>query len=73
MQNNMKNENSIFLYAVAGVLLFISSMAFVLAYKANVAAFDASYTLSAFVLFGSSISLITRAVKQDAYRVKQLD
>ena len=73
MQNNTNNDNSIFLYALTGVLLSISSIAFILAYASNIAIFELSYTMIAFLLFSSSISFLYIAIKNDKRRFRQLN
>ncbi len=72
MHNNVTIDNNIFLYALTGALLFISSIAFILAYSSDIAMFELSYTVMAFILFASSVSFLYRAIKNDKARQRQM-
>lgn len=70
MQQN-RIDNSIFLYAVTGVLLFISALAFIVAYSSGLAVLEMSYNMAAFVLFATSMSFLYKAIKNDRDRLRE--
>ena len=72
MKTSVNIDNSIFLYALTGALLFISSLAFILAYSSDIAMFELSYTIMAFILFASSVSFLYKAIKNDKARQRQM-
>jgi hypothetical protein len=65
MENTVRNRNSLTLYAITCLMLFISSMGFIMGYKSGVAAQELSYTSLGFVLFAAATSLLVKAIKQD--------
>lgn len=71
MKPDVTTDNSIFIYTMAGVLLFIAAFGFTLANFSSIAMLRLSYTFIAFILGGSSVALLYKAIKQDKDRLRQ--
>ena len=68
-QNMMNNNNYIFRYTFAGVLLFIAALGFFIAYQAATITLELTITFMSLVFITAGITLFSKAVKDHINRL----
>lgn len=71
MKTTMNINNTIFVYAFVGVVLFIATLAFTVANLPAIMALKLSSLIIAGMLGFASISLLTKAIKADKRRLNE--